>query len=240
MPSVSRTLALVFVLLLPTQAVGAAVTTCAEGPAAHDPWAAIWQSGPEVNQPAAPRLPLPDLASGGSILAALRAAAAEPSPARQEPAQATLARPVAFEYSDAYQVRRRIHFYASFATIPLFVAQYYVGDQLYDGTGDSGTKSLHSGLAAGTAVLFGVNSVTGVWNLLEARKDPNNKTKRTLHGILMLAADAGFLATAMLAPDSEDEGGEIGAGEDRDTHRNVAIASMGIATVSYVIMLVGR
>jgi hypothetical protein len=150
-------------------------------------------------------------------------------------------RPMAFEYSDGYRTRLKIHRYASFATIPLFVAQYAVGQKLYDGNGSDGTRSLHGGLAATTAVLFGVNTVTGVWNLREGRKDPNHRTKRMVHGILMLVADAGFVATGLMTPESE--GGEFefeGGGTSRSTHRTVALTSMGIATVGYLIMLFGQ
>jgi hypothetical protein len=152
-------------------------------------------------------------------------------------------RPMAFEYSDGYRTRLKIHKYASFATLPLFVAQYAVGQKLYNGNASDGTRSAHTALAAGTAVLFGVNTVTGVWNLTESRKDPSHRTKRTVHGILMLVADAGFVATGMLAPESEGggEGGEGGeGGGNRSTHRSVALASMGVATVAYLIMLFGH
>ncbi len=50
----------------------------------------------------------------------------------------------------------------------------------------------------------------------------------------MLGADAGFVATGMLAPNKEGEGG------NRSTHRAVAYTSMGVATVSYLMMLFGR
>ena len=76
---------------------------------------------------------------------------------------------------------------------------------------------MHAGLAASTGVLFGVNSVTGVWNLMEARKDPTHRKKRTIHGILMLAADAGFFATALTIP--EHEGDFQTYQDNRSTHR---------------------
>ena len=150
-------------------------------------------------------------------------------------------RPVAFEYSEGYKTRAKIHKIASFATLPLFVANYVVGQDLYNNPGDESKKGLHAGLAATTGVLFGVNTVTGAWNLWEGRKDPNHRTKRMTHGILMMAADVGFLATAMLAPESDE--GEYSGGasytDQRSTHRTVALTAMGIATVSYLIMLFG-
>jgi hypothetical protein len=157
--------------------------------------------------------------------------------AQDEPAR----RPVPVEYSDFYKTRAKIHKYTSFATLPLFVANYFVGQDLYNHPGDESKKGLHGGLVAATAVVFGVNTVTGVWNLWEGRKDPNHRTKRMTHGILMIIADVGFMATAALAPsESEAEyGGVPTTSGGASTHRTVALTSMGIATVSYLIMLFG-
>jgi hypothetical protein len=157
--------------------------------------------------------------------------------------QATPApRPMAFEYSDGYYKRLKIHKYASYATLPLFVAQYAVGQKLYDGDPSDSLRSAHTALAAGTGALFAVNSVTGVWNVLEARKDPHKSTKRTVHSILMLVADAGFVATGLTAPESEHENEfgfeQEGGGGSASTHRAIALTSMGIATVAYLIMLI--
>lgn len=155
-------------------------------------------------------------------------------------------RPRAFVYSDGYHTRAKIHRYASFATLPLFVAEGFVGQSLYSNPTES-KKTAHLAIATGIGALFGVNAVTGVWNLMEARKDPNGHTKRTIHGILMLAASAGFLATAATAPESEfgDHGqgqgeGDGGGGGFRSLHRGVAFTSIGLATASYLIMLFGK
>jgi hypothetical protein len=146
----------------------------------------------------------------------------------------------AFEYSDGYRTRLKIHKIASYATLPLFAAQFAVGQKLYNGNGSDGTKSLHGALAATTAALFAVNTVTGIWNLSEGRKDPNHRTKRMVHGILMAVADAGFVATGVMTPESEggDSGFETGGGTSQSTHRAVALTSMGIATVAYLMMLI--
>ena len=151
---------------------------------------------------------------------------------------APVRRPVPVEYSEAYKVRAKIHKIASFATLPLFVANYVVGQDLYNHPGESDSKKgLHGGLAATTGVLFGINTVTGAWNLWEGRKDTNHRGRRMTHGILMMAADVGFLATGLLAPDSE--GSYTDYTSARSTHRTVALTSMGIATVGYLIMLFG-
>ena len=157
-----------------------------------------------------------------------------PPPAQQPQAQPASPRPtVVANYSDAYVTRRKIHLYASFATAPLFVAQYFVGQKLYDEGGSDGARGAHSALGVGIGALFGVNTVTGVWNLWEARHDPNGRRRRLIHGISMLGADAGFVATGLLAPG--DEGGG-----SRSTHRAVALTSMGVAAGSYVYMLLTR
>jgi hypothetical protein len=178
-------------------------------------------------------------APGGTSLVASARSLADPKNAAAQTTAPTQARPMAFEYSDGYRTRLKIHKYASYATLPLFVAQYAVGQKLYNGNGSDSTRSVHGVLAASTAVLFGVNTVTGIWNLSEGRKDPNHRTRRTIHGVLMLAADAGFVATGMLAPEHEHEFGEGGGGgSSPSTHRTVALASMGVATVAYLMMLI--
>jgi len=163
----------------------------------------------------------------------LRAATSAASEAGPAPQATPAARPVAFEYSDGYYKRLKVHKYASVATLPLFVTQAVLGQKLYSGDYGNGTKDAHTAVAIGTATLFGMNTVTGVMNLWEARKDPNKSRKRKVHGILMLAADAGFVATGFLAP------GDDGSG-NRSAHRAVALTSMGVATAAYLIMLLGN
>ena len=156
---------------------------------------------------------------------------------------ATARRAVPVEYSDAYKVRARIHKVASFATLPLFAAMYYVGQDLYNHPGASDSKrGMHSALAASTGVLFGVNTVTGVWNLRDGGKDPSHRTRRMAHGVMMLVADAGFVATGLLTPgegEGERDGGQTysTSADRRSTHRTVALSSMALATVSYLMML---
>ena len=144
-------------------------------------------------------------------------------------------RPTAFVYSDGYNTRRKIHMVASYLTVPLFVSQAVAGQKLYN-EGTSSARSLHDAGMALTIGLFTVNTVTGGWNFFEARKDPNGKTRRLVHSLMMFGADLGFVATAALAPD-DDEGGSSG---DKSLHRTVAISSMSLAAVSYIYMFVTR
>lgn len=139
----------------------------------------------------------------------------------------------AVEYSDWYGRRLTIHRWASYATLPLFAFQYAAGDQLYKKSVDAPewAKRWHGPAATGIAVLFGVNTVTGVWNLYDARKDPEGRKWRTAHAVLMLAADAGFTATGMIAERAER------SESARRQHRTIAVSSMAVATVSYLMML---
>jgi hypothetical protein len=155
--------------------------------------------------------------------------------ARSEASATAEQRPTAFVYSEGYNTRRKIHMVASYLTLPLFVFQAVAGQKLYD-EGSSSAKSMHDAGMALTIGLFTVNTVTGGWNFWEARKDPNGKTRRLVHSLMMFGADIGFVATAALAPD-DDEGGSSG---DKSLHRTVAISSMSLAAASYIYMLVTR
>ena len=147
---------------------------------------------------------------------------------------------VAIEYSDAYKMRAKIHKVASLATIPLFAAEGIVGQKLYNARVNlepTGTlKSGHLALAAGIGALFAVDTATGVWNLLESRHDPTHRTKRWVHSLLMLGADAGFLATAATGPGHERF---FADSDGASTHRAIAFTSIGAATAGYLIMLFG-
>lgn len=157
--------------------------------------------------------------------------------AHAEP-QSPAPRVAAFEYSDAYRTRARIHKYASFATLPLFATEFALGQSLYSSPSES-KKGTH--IAVGTSIigLYGVQAVTGVWNLVEANKDPNTagKKRRLVHSILMLASGAGFAITPATAPGERDRL-ESSYGS-ASTHRAVAFTSIGIGTAGYLLMLFG-
>ena len=153
--------------------------------------------------------------------------------------QQTTAQPVhaaAVEHSDGYLMRAKIHRYASYATLPLMATELALGAAIYDG--DSGwKKGMHAAVGTGIVGLFGANTVTGVWNLFGESWSDAGRGRRLLHGLLMLAADAGFAATAMSTP-SEHSGLSFTA--DRATHRNLAITSIGLGTTGYLLMLLGN
>jgi hypothetical protein len=171
-----------------------------------------------------------DTAHGGPKLSSLSVI-----PSAQPATADTGARPKAIEYSDAYYTRLTIHRYASYAELPLFAAEYALGQRILNGqeSGDfasSSTVSAHKVVAGSLGLLFAVNTVTGLWNLYDARHDPAGRTRRYLHALSMLAADAGFLYTASLAGDAREEQSSA------NQHRNAALVSMGIATASTLMM----
>ena len=155
-------------------------------------------------------------------------------------AVADTGRPHAIEYSDAYATRLRIHMIGSYVELPLFAAEYVMGQKLLNDTSNlvqpgqrppqSSLRSWHQTVATGLGVLFATNTVTGVWNLVESRHDPAGRTRRWLHSLAMLAADAGFVATAQAGGDARRT--LTGA----DHHRALAIGSMSLATASTLMM----
>jgi hypothetical protein len=151
--------------------------------------------------------------------------------------------PAAFQYSDAYQLRRKIHKYSSFATLPLFAAEFALGQSMYNTTpGDeSGNRGLHAALGVGIISLFGVNTVTGAWNLFgEGWQDHDGRTLRLIHGLLMMAADVGFVAASQTGPSSRSSRHALTFETDKVTHRNIAIASFSVGTAGYLLMLFGN
>lgn len=178
-------------------------------------------------------------------LAVLAAQAVTPLPAAPEvppagpvivsrfAAVAPVPRDTVFEYSAAYYKRLDVHRIGSYTMLPLFAFQYLAGTQLYDKSFDAPgwAKTGHRVAATGVAALFAVNTVTGVMNLYEGRKDPTDRKRKVFHAVMMLAADAGFAATGILAERAET------SGDDRDLHRTVALTSVGVATIGYLSML---
>ena len=155
-------------------------------------------------------------------------------------AEPDLSSPQLIEYSDAYFTRLTIHKWASFTMLPLFAGEWVVGQKLYNGNSSNSLRSTHRILAAGIGALFAVNTVTGVMNLWEARKDPDGRTRRTIHGVLMLLADAGFFVTSINAHRNRNLGAndfQFHGVRNLAPHRNIAIASITASLVSVAIMI---
>lgn len=141
------------------------------------------------------------------------------------------------EYSEWYGRRVAIHKTLSWAMLPLFAVSYYTGDQLAEKgrAGVSSTvRSLHPLAAGGAAGVFGVNTVTGLWNLWDSRHDPADRKRRYLHSALFILADAGFAYAGSLGDDAGNNGAI------RRRHRNIALGSMGVSTAGWLVMLLRK
>lgn len=142
----------------------------------------------------------------------------------------------AIQYSDQYYTRLTIHRYGSYAMLPLFAAEYALGQNLInDASPSSWMRPAHGVVAFGIGALFTVNTVTGAMNLWESRDDPSNRTLRITHTVLMLASDAGFAITGALTP-SHHSFDYARIQSQRNRHRNWAIGSMALSTVGTGLM----
>jgi hypothetical protein len=157
-------------------------------------------------------------------------------PAQQSPAQQPgPTHPTATTYSNGYEVRLKIHKYASWATLPLFGTEFALGQSLYNNPERGAKRTAHGIVGTGIVGLFALNTVTGVWNLWEGRHDTEGRPMRIIHSVLMLASDGGFLATTATGPHMRN--GIITNPSDKSLHRDIAVASIGVGTVGYLLML---
>lgn len=138
--------------------------------------------------------------------------------------------------SDAYATRLKIHRTTAYAIIPLFAYQYVVGRRLWDGVHDTDgvpgwVRPAHRAGAIAIGTAFGVNAVTGGWNLWETRHQPDGRAIRVLHAASMTAALAGFTYAGVRLSDEART-----SADKRSQHRTVAIGSMGLTLVSGTLM----
>ena len=195
-----------------------------------------------VHRPDAPAL---DSAAAAPVLVGPRLDAGALTLMRPTRVPADTGRPHAIEYSDWYARRLAIHRWASYTELPLFAGEVVIGNRLITkrnrGEDTGNLKGQHLAIASGLGALFAVNTLTGAWNWWDSRNDPSNGKLRTVHTVLMLAADAGFLATAALGGgagegDEGEGGGGEGGGGNANAHRAAAYTSFGLATVGTLIM----
>jgi len=196
----------------------------------------VWLIAASQAFPALPAARRPELPAAFAVYQPALSLGGGASPALQ--------RPKAVEFSKLYYTRLAIHRYASYAMLPLFVTEYAIGRSLYnhpDSVREGSSRRMWHGLTAdGIYVLYGVNTLTGAWNLYEGRAVKEGRTRRTIHSALMFLSGAGFVATAALAPgDDFAEGGTLNSSRRR-THRTVAIVSMSTALAGDLMMLIGN
>lgn len=148
------------------------------------------------------------------------------------PSDTVRRRPRPVQYSEWYARRLEVHRIGSYVMLPLFGTEVVLGQQLLNGSAlpHSATANAHVLVASGIAVLFTVNTVTGLWNLWDSRSDPAGRTRRTIHSLVMLGSDAGFLWTGAI-------GGRAKRSNDNARyHRNIALGSISAATAGTLMM----
>jgi hypothetical protein len=140
-------------------------------------------------------------------------------------------RPKAIQYSDWYNRRLVVHRIGSYTMLPLFAAEWSLGQNLLqDQDPPSWMRGTHQGVAGAIGVLFTVNTITGAWNLWDSRHDPAGRTRRYLHAFAMLASDAGFVWAGAVG------GNARRSRSDADTHRAIALTSIGVSTAGTAMM----
>jgi hypothetical protein len=154
------------------------------------------------------------------------------------------ARRRAVELSDGYYTRLDIHRYAAYATLPLFLLEYVAGQKLLKQGSEAPlwAEKVHKPAAYAVAGIFTLNTVTGLWNLAEAGKVKQGRKRRTWHSLFMLAADAGLIYSVAKAPTTAKIDARIASGTRGGwtPHKASAIASMGVATIGYLMMYVWK
>ena len=156
-----------------------------------------------------------------------------PAPLLTPPLDTPRTRPRVIEVSDWYARRLAIHRIVSYATIPVFAAQWVAGERLFKDGREAPVwaKTGHRVGATALAGMFAVNTVTGAWNWWDSRSAKQGRTLRTAHAIAMLAADGAFTyAGARLSNEAET------SLDKRKLHRTIALSAMGVTVVSELAM----
>ena len=137
------------------------------------------------------------------------------------------------EVSEWYERRLRIHRYGSYAIYPLFALQAVAGNQIFpDPLNAPGwAKTSHRIGATGLATVFTLNTVTGLWNLWDSRDVPQDRARRTVHALLMLASDAGFTYAGVRLSEQAET-----SVDKRREHRLWAYSSMATALTGVGVM----
>ncbi|MBK6423316.1 MAG: hypothetical protein KA180_07960 [Gemmatimonadales bacterium] len=152
----------------------------------------------------------------------------------------TVRRRRAISLSYGYYRRLEVHRVVGYGVPPLFVLEYLAGQKLLEqgSAAPLWAEKVHKPAAYVLAGLFTVNTVTGLINMAEARKVESGKTRRWVHTLMMLAADAGFIYGASVAPSTAKIDDRIAGGQRGGwtPHKITTVASMSVATAAHVMM----
>jgi hypothetical protein len=156
---------------------------------------------------------------------------ARPWAAAWELQDTTRRRRRAVRVSPGYATRLKIHQIGSYVMLPLFATQFILGQSLYHSEDrPQGLRTAHSIGAIAIGTVFTANTITGALNWWETRKAAEGRTRRTVHALLMLAADTGFLLTPQTAGDAKEEL------EGARRHRAMAEISISVSAASAIMM----
>lgn len=137
------------------------------------------------------------------------------------------------ELSDWYYRRLTLHRYISYATIPVFAAQWAAGSVIFPDPRNAPrwAKTTHDAGADLLMGMFTVNTVTGAWNWWDSRSEEKGRTLHTVHALMMLTADGIFsYAGSTVAKEAET------SLEKRRLHRTLALIGTGITVGNGLMM----
>jgi hypothetical protein len=150
----------------------------------------------------------------------------------------------AITLSDGYYARLDIHRFAGYATLPLMAVAYFSGRQelAHGSAAPLWADKSHKPAAYLLAGVFALNTVTGVMNLAEASPVRQGKTRRWVHSVIMLAADAAMVYGIARAPSLDAVDARLAAGKHGGwtPHKFGTVTSMSLATVGYLMMFVWK
>jgi len=146
-------------------------------------------------------------------------------------ADTTVKRPHAIEYSDLYYTRLKIHKIGAITMLPLLAGEYALGDNLLRVANPPGwVKGTHGAVAGSLAVVAGINTATGAWNLWDSRHDAHGRLRKYLHVALLVGSDVGF---AWAGASAEDAHQSLAGAKH---HRDIALGAIGLDVAGTVMM----
>lgn len=135
------------------------------------------------------------------------------------------------DVSEWYGHRLTLHRYAAWTAVAAFPVEIYTGWRLRSAGADpEWVRDTHRATVWILGSTFAVNTVTGVWNWSDSRKEPEGRGWRTAHALVMVAADAAMFATARA-------GQARARGEGGEWHRELAFTTAGLTAIGHLMML---